>query len=215
MLNDHCRLQLSRYIQIFIFGVTFTLSFVSPAQAIVVGNKDWMQVATISSITPNELYLIFSGSHGECVIGNCMLGSINMTGYVWASFDDVLDLVNTLTDFAIPHRADITTYGNTNSADTIFQIFSPTIEINGVRIIEGIFRAYTYPSLDNGSITIYDYNDGTTIDKASVNFTYDRYVSYSNVGGWFYKPLQVPEPGTLSLFISGIIGLLFVSRKSI
>ncbi len=74
--------------------ILLLITFLSAAQAIVIGDKDWLKVSDTFNYSWNEFDAIFDADTGACDVAGCQLGGLDLTGYTWASSTDVNEVLN-------------------------------------------------------------------------------------------------------------------------
>jgi len=65
------------------------------ANAVVIGDKDWLQVTSTTNNSWNDFDAIFHTTTGTCDVGGCLLGgTTDLTGYIWANSAEVNSLLS-------------------------------------------------------------------------------------------------------------------------
>ena len=174
----------------------------NPASAVIIGDKNWMQVTATEGHLWTEYDAIFDMSTGQCDAGECLLGGsggIDLSSYTMASASDVLDMAHTLLG---PHIDDTQYAYDTGTFD---ELFWPMFE--GYPIIIGFTRTV----IPDGIIVRFvDGGDEEPFNKDWV--LVDNEFPHTPHGAWLYKAV-VPVPAAVWLFGSGLIGLIGVARR--
>ena len=191
--------------------------------AVIIGNKDWLQVTDTAGRSWNDFNAIFDNSTGACDTPGCLLASgVDLTGYTWASITEVRVLLDTYTSTALD-QADSPFISQALSSGwnaSLFGDFAATNLFNDGNDILGFTRNSS--SIGNGDVVrAVDY--GSSYDPTQFPDLYlvQELSAGENrpfVGGWFYKdavetPPSVPIPASVWLFGSGLIGLIGIARR--
>jgi hypothetical protein len=191
--------------------------------AVIIGNKDWLQVTDTAGRSWSDFNAIFDDSTGVCDTPGCLLaGGVDLTGYTWASITEVRVLLDTYTSTALD-QADspsITQALSSGWNASLFGDFAATNPFTDGNDILGFTRNSS--SIGNGDVVrAVDY--GSSYDPTQSPDLYrvqelSANENRSYVGGWFYKdavetPPSVPIPASVWLFGSGLIGLIGIARR--
>jgi len=156
--------------------------------------------------------------------------NIDLSGWVWASIDEVRDLFHTMLptlEGRDVYRVPAMVF---DWAETVFEVFGfkPTVDDELFRSISGVTSTVVVPGVDF-------FNDQVAhayIDTAKFIEIYlpdvDEYIQFIDVvdttgtdqlvesGGWFYRPAPatgVPVPGSGLLLLVGLAGLATLRRN--
>jgi hypothetical protein len=188
--------------------------------AVIIGNKDWLQVTDTAGRSWSDFNAIFDDSTGVCDTPGCLLTSgVDLTGYTWASITEVRVLLDTYTSTALD-QADSPSIIQALSSGwnaSLFGDFAATNPFTDGNDILGFTRNSS--SIGNGDVVrAVDY--GSSYDSTQLidlyrvqELTADENQPY--LGGWFYKdaPPSVPIPASVWLFGSGLVGLIGIARR--
>jgi len=196
----------------------------NPAHAVMVGTTDWMQVTDTRGYSWNDFDTIFDTSTGLCDVAGCLLGgTVDVTGYQWASSADVAGLFQAYgagDGTAPPEFGQNVGVSLTPGAfDALFADFTPTASnTTSFQAIQGFTREsawYPYTGQDvavalvavRHIANIDNNNDEYWRQAASMSYTNNGY------GGWLYKAAAVPEPASLFLLLMGLVSLKLIRQK--
>ncbi len=206
----------------YILAVILIPVFIYPisAHAVIIGNKNWLQIADTGGYSYNDINGVFSQTTGLCDASSCQLGGIDLTEYTWASNDDVNNLLASVTGLSFSSFTDDGGLVGTtlNTTDPIFTLFTPTFTgippfgvITEAQYVGGYTR--TGNGSDGTTIEIINYFDPTIADRVAFEMHFDPTRNLAEIGGWFYTA-AVPIPPAIYLFFSGFLSLLYVARKN-
>lgn len=179
-------------------------------------DRQWLDVNDIRDVSWNQLASVCSSTTGACI------GSIqtwrgsgfiteDITGYTWASQDDVRDLF-----YEIAGLPDGTLdSGSAKVAGhygvTALNVFPPTFESGTFRILDGLTRSTVATQDGNiaavrGAISYWCGNENCTKPPSDATFSVGpagpldfRYVER---GTYLFRP--VPEPDSIVLVVAGL-----------
>lgn len=221
-----------------VLGASILVLVTAQANAVIVGDKDWLQVTATNYVTWEEINDIFDTSTGECDVAGCILEragegpglpSIDLTGYIWASNSEVNELFmvysggigldslseNNMVYYPRGEMDDFFLdfeYTYTNGMDTAGAFGYTRNQSAGVPTTGDMMSAHT-----DGIQIEYDYPDYPPFPDDHIELNIDGcvgsiyYCTWEGSGGWFYSP--VPVPAAVWLFGSGLIGLIGVARR--
>lgn len=191
-----------------------------PASAVLVGTNDWIDPIETANRSWFEISQVCTFSSPSFGSSRCegALGSVDLTGYFWATEMQVMDL---FVEMGVPEPG----YSRFDLRDglwpaSVFDVFGFTSTGNpadrgvpGLREVRGFTR--TAELLSNGNVfaQIAQIVDGGleldgAFSRAESERRGDR-VRFASVGGWFFKPVAtvVPEPSTLSVILLSLFGV--------
>ncbi len=230
-------------IKIFL-GTSFLLLMSAQVHAVIIGDKDWRQLANDPQgqdgigYSWNDFDAIFDTTTGECDVAGCLLerpllGSVDLTGYTWASNSEVNELFKYYAG-----GSGLTSLNSNNTVqlenEALFSFFndfnytySDSLGGQSMAWANGWTRNYSagqqgivgdmmwasqfYP---NGLFRSQAEAElGLDIHRDTVCMTDDCRIGWP--GGWVYRKISssVPEPSILALMLTGLIGLSLARRK--
>ncbi len=203
--------------------IVVMLALSCSAHAVIVGDKNWLQVVDTTGYSYNDFNSIFNKATGKCDPVLCQIGDLDLKDYTWASNDDVNNLLALVTGLSFSSFDDDVSLIGTelNTTNPIFTLFSPTYAgpapnsgdigdpIVDVEYVGGLTR--TGNSNYGTTIEIINYYDARIADHVAFEKHYDPTRIDTRIGGWFYTTV-VPVPASIYLFISGLLSFLYVAR---
>lgn len=198
--------------------LTFTLCF--SANAALIGGKNWLQVTDTTGYSWSDLDAIFDTNTGQCDVVGCLLGgSINLTGAVWASSDEVDSMTAAVTGSAVllPRNldGDISRGYAASTNDPLFALFDPTVDSLTSQKILGRTRSFfEAPGSDEFRVERQIGTSNSGVDIRTLEAHTGRNDRRADVGIWLYRT-AVPVPTTLALFGLGLAGLGFTRRTKV
>ena len=198
---------------------TILLLCSSGANAVVVGDKDWLQLtSTTGGNSWNDFDAIFDTATGACDVAICNLGSLDLTEYTWASNYDVDNLFISYHGGAgLPsHTSDSIVYLEPPGLDQFFADFDSNVDegniigwTRGTRFESSLLGDYIGAlDCDPGCLDIRDRYLLETHARRDFSPTY-----WDGFGGWLYKDVNpIPVPAAVWLFGTALIGLVRFSK---
>ncbi len=194
------------------------------AKAVVIGDKEWFPIKEIVGYSYNDFNTIFDTATGECDVEGCMLGGeVDLTGYTWATLEDVIKMWN-----AIPGQTNIATVPvnrkstiieeGVGMADLFYTFFEPVLNL------DENFKSSTGIVRENGTtnpltVVVQDSygNEAHGKDFFTLFLPYDAFDERNqHHGAWIYKQVStssVPIPPSIALLATGLLGLGFVRLR--
>lgn len=145
---------------------------VAASQTVLVGSRDWLQPAAIGRIGWDSLDDQFDRTTGKCKIADCRIGEIDINEYIWASKEDVDEMLRIfgLRGFEGDYRicTGCSASERPNSMDVIFDRFTQTRQRWSGDYIYALTRDGDPPdSCDSDEVSTLP--DGTEISTGCIN----------------------------------------------
>ena len=190
----------------------------STVNAALIGNQDWLQVSNTLGNSWADFALVFDPITGKCKdISSCTLdGSINLSGYIWASAFEVDQMLSSFSDglTSSDYSDDLEIVLGKGYLDSLTDFFTPTLVQGGFIKRSGVL-GFVRDSIDNNASAVlaWDYADNDSyLDTALLEIHYTKDRTESWIGGFLYKA-SIPEPSILALMLTGLIALGITLRK--
>ncbi len=202
---------------------------ISGADIVTVDGTDWAQVDLFINLSWDEINAVCPS--GVCVDSG-VLNGYTMTGWIWASIDNMNALFNDylitagLTGFDLlgPSGDSYADAGSSWAPAFFADGWRPTLSDPGLVVTDprwtSVFAngwAGVSINASEGSIAgVADHCQFCASDSMTTNGRLTKSISESSIGGWFYKsasPAEVPVPTTLALFGLGLVGLGWTQRQ--
>jgi hypothetical protein len=208
----------TKFIKFMLAGICIACSHLANAglikatDMVTVGGTEWAKTELFSGLGWNLINV-------QCPTGVCTatssLNGFDMDGWIWASSDEVENMLNTFTTAGDIVLGDFTRYPEFDSAwaPAIIGAFGPT-EITGTgaqiyALTSSEIRGYAQVVRIEDDEVIrggtYEFGKGKDDIHGSLLI---KKLSNNILSAFFYKsPTVVPEPSTLAIFALGMIGL--------
>ncbi len=201
-----------------VVAITLCLAISLPAHAVVIGDRDWMQVTATTGFSWDDFDTVFDTSTGRCDVVGCLLDNgadvVDVSGYVWANNADVNNMVIAATGGAgLPYldRTWVWDTGSPTALDSLFISFAQTVVVSGINQIRGWTREEHVHGYGD-YIALADFTDGIHNDKEALQVgVAASFRPTEYVGGWLYKA-SVPEPSLMVLLLYGLVGMGAIRR---
>lgn len=215
------------------------LTMSGTSSAVIIGDKDWLQVTATTKYSWNDFDTIFDSTTGACDVVECLLGgAVDLTGYIWANNEDVNGI---LLSYGLPGLSSVnasnTSLQGVDGLDPLFSIFDPTFnnpatpfnQITGwTRNFDGAAAPFKGDVVSlKRFIEPSDTNDEAQLSEIAAT------VATPMLGGWVYRTglvpdssiitgpvpdssiitVPVPEPSIVTLFALGLLGLGVARRR--
>ncbi|MCP3883062.1 MAG: hypothetical protein GY701_32385 [Sulfitobacter sp.] len=196
-------------------AVIFTLfSTAALAQPVIKDGKEWLQPADFVNLSWDDVAVVCDPGTGAC---SGTLGTTDVTGYTWASVDDVKGLFNaygvTPPLAAIDQRLE----SGSSWAPLALSDFDPTDIGKGSRAAWA--WASDSPSSGFGySPLIRDRSHANAYDDADAGSYHSSVYATRSIGAWLYRepssagPSPVPTAPTYVLIFT-VLGLLVIATR--
>ena len=221
-------------------GILLLVLAAAPAQAVpvnfvTVNGVQWAQVADFTNLSWNDVSAGTSGTDptaGPCdeTTGACSgtFNGFDLTGWTWASIDDVGALFNYVTsayndgvdDAVHPGGVSVAVGAgiDTQWATAFFDVlgFAPTLSDTSFRFVTAVTRNHQPPGLGTSvrAGQLVDITAGAALaDLATTDFFTLEDARNANEGPLFFRVAAVPTPPTLLLFAGSLAGLALVRRR--
>jgi|GEM_PF-3517762 len=194
------------------FIITAYVCF-TPAWAITIDGKDWLQPADFINVNQQTLRMMFD-DNGQWIQGaKDNINGIDIKDCTLASVNDVSTMFNNYPELSIAPD-DYIRRPNSPWAPRILSDFTPTISDSTHTSVYGFTQPHLQPVAHMAFIQ--DQTGPQGDDLAAI-------IGYHNIGPfavedwigvWLYRnPAPVPEPTTLVLLGLGILGMTCMRRK--
>lgn len=182
--------------------------------------REWLDVNDTRYRSWNDTAAVCNSTTGDCsgvLASNGFSSDIDLTGYTWASVNDVRDLfyeVAGLPSGALDSYSATFPIGAGYGANA-FSVFEPTIQFDWGPAFENILNGLTrgtYVGADGLVHGISGIIDSPPFgsDSFTINGGLATDIREISQGVYLYK--AVPEPGTLALFALGLLGVWVSAR---
>ena len=175
--------------------------------------REWLDLNDTRLRSWNNAAAVCDSISGSCagtLANNGFSTDLDITGYHWASRDEVRDLFYEVT--GLPAGA-LDTFSATYSATdgygaNAFSKFDPTMTLPFGPGIASILNGITR---DVYSALILNYSNSS--DSFNLDGQIPVDLRDASIGIYLYKTVAVPEPGTFVLLGAGLLGLLAMNRR--
>ncbi|MCP4044423.1 MAG: hypothetical protein GY732_00360 [Gammaproteobacteria bacterium] len=188
-----------------------TLLVSAPSWAVEVDGKDWLQpVDFLPNLSWNDVAVVCPPPTGAC---NGTLGTTDVTGYTWASVDDINSLFNVYGVAPPLSGPDYRETIDSAWAPAILGDFDATYADVRIEQVWGWSRTVSSQS-EAYAPAVEFYPDPLTHDpredEANTEATYQPATQYPDLGAWLYLDLTAPDPTPVPTPVptSGIYGLI-------
>ncbi|NQX88664.1 MAG: hypothetical protein HRT77_08360 [Halioglobus sp.] len=194
-------------------AVILTATTSASAAIITVNDQGWSQPDLFLDYSYNQFADVCDLNTGAC--SGQLSGGEDLTGYTWASVEDINALFNSLlgTDLLGPGPSSYTESASVWAAEILGQFNATNSgrnpQVSGhTRTARGRNRHYIAGIQDRRR----NRNDNAFTDRRQRNERQD-----STIGGWFYRDLSadnsgaqpVPSPSTPALVVLGLVALTY------
>jgi hypothetical protein len=189
--------------------------FANLAKATLIDGNEWMQLTDTKGYTWQQFNQVFD-TNGYCDTDCLLGGTIDVTGYRWASSAEVDNMVSSVTGSALfaNYTSNINNVAGADSQIGLLALLDATrcggSYVNKCQTLQGYTRNEVNQGAGSG-IRIFDWIGVNNGWNGAYNLYVDMDVNtVAGYGGWLYQdspPESVPEPSTLAIFALGMIGL--------
>ena len=185
-----------------------------PANAVIIGDKDWLQITDTTGNSWVNFDAIFDTTTGECEVTACSLNGLDLTGHTWASNDEVDNLLSGL--FGVAGLSSLNSDNfrllGIGGAAPFSALFENTVVSSQVLTI-GWTRNDSCCTGTGDSIAVATGtgSSGLSQDSYLLEVHRNAFGSPDFIGGWVYR--SVPEPSIILLFATGLLGIGFSRRR--
>ncbi len=195
-------------------AVIFTLfSTAALAQPVIKDGKEWLQPADFVNLSWDDVAVVCDPVTGLC---DGTLKTVDVTGYTWASVDEVSGLFNSYGVSPPLSGADTVSQAGSSWAPSFLQHFPPTAVFPGLMSVRGWAR--TRPSGEAYVPFVTDSFPDASPDDARTSLTSPVTFSRRDLGVWLYRsrpiagPAPVPTVPTYVLIFT-VLGLLAIATR--
>ena len=185
-----------------------------PANAVIVDGKDWRPFPGTGNIDWNAHDAVFDTNTGLCDVAVCLLGGTDVTDYIWASNEEVNDLIMS---FGTTGLSSLTIQNEVsqgvNGLDPFFAMFDPISSGSTFEAIRGYTRESNAGRADYIGLARFIGSSDGIQDSAFLGTLEPRDRPNPQWGAWLYRPSEVPVPAAVWLFGTALIGLVGFSKR--
>jgi hypothetical protein len=190
----------NKFLGMIIFVSLFQFSLLTSAGPIIDG-REWLQPADLTRYSWNDFNAVCSS--GLCT-GQLGGSGPLLTGYMWATVDDVNALINSYIGSA--ELTGPSEYTGGSWGEAFFSDFTDIFVNTSITRLDA--WTSTAFSADEAYLGVVRYLPDFNVAAANTDVTGSRDLSSRNIGAWLYRPVEaVPSPATLILFVLGLVGL--------
>jgi len=193
----------------------FVISFSDTSSAVMIGDKDWLQITDTTGNSWYHFEAIFDTTTGTCKVADCSLDGRDLADHTWASNAEVDDMLSGL--LAVEGLSSLNSDNfrllGLGGAAPFSALFESTIVSSQILTI-GWTRSDSCCTGTGDSITVATGtgSSGLSQDSYVLNVHRNAVIDADWIGGWIYKSIPVPEPSIIALFAVGLFGLGFARR---
>ena len=189
--------------------VLFAVFSSNSIAGVIIGDNEWLQPADFLGLTYNQIGAVCDTNPMGVGSGNCSgilstgSGPIDLTGFIWASDEQVRGLFETFVGAPVP---DSFSEVDSTWAPALLSLFNPT----SISSLVGPSLAGLTRSNMGGAVVRQLFDDEAgDLDQirsfqAGVDFV------QPTIGAWFFRPVptSVPAPAPVLLLGLGLLGLI-------
>lgn len=203
-----------RYLIQALCALVIMTTSVKATAGVIVDGLDWLQPKDFTNLGAWEVAKVCDESTGLC---DGVLNGIDITGYRWATNEEVEDLFNSSLFDSRPNRATKLVERDSIWAPAILELFTPTLDFpDFYKAIYGVTRTQ-YQFLQYAAPGIFDRTDWWENDLkiTGIFAKVPNDTKGDGYGVWLYKQASndIPEPSTYVLMALSLLIVNLRKRK--
>ena len=181
--------------------------------------REWLDVNDSRERSWDDTASVCDALTGDCsgtlAANDPFSHDLDLTGYHWATRDEVRDLFyeigglpsGALDDFAATFDT------ATGHGALAFDIFEPTIQFSSGPGVSNLLNGVTRDRFFDSNLMVWSAYSGIIVNPPSGSDSFTLNTGFPiddrepSMGAYLYRELAVPEPGTLALFAGAVLAL--------